>query len=43
MGTIVQVQGARGYANGYVVFIFLAMASLLLAGVLKWKRKWPIP
>jgi len=38
MGTIVQLQGIEGYANGFVVFICLAMASLLLVGVLKRKR-----
>jgi hypothetical protein len=38
MGTIVQVQGTEGYATGFAVFICLAMASLLLVGVLKWKR-----
>jgi NNP family nitrate/nitrite transporter-like MFS transporter len=38
MGTIVQVQGTEGYANGFVVFIFLAATSLLLVGVLKRKR-----
>jgi hypothetical protein len=38
MGTIVQLQGIEGYANGFVVFICLAMASLLLVGVLKRNR-----
>jgi NNP family nitrate/nitrite transporter-like MFS transporter len=38
MGTIVQLQGTEGYATGFAVFICLAMASLLLVGVLKWKR-----
>jgi len=38
MGTIVQVQGTEGYANGFVVFICLAGISLLLLGVLKRKR-----
>lgn len=38
MGTIVQVQGVKGYANGFAVFICLAAISLLLVGVLKRKR-----
>jgi NNP family nitrate/nitrite transporter-like MFS transporter len=38
MGSIVQLQGIEGYANGFVVFICLAMASLLLVGVLKRNR-----
>jgi NNP family nitrate/nitrite transporter-like MFS transporter len=38
MGTIVQVQGTKGYANGFVVFICLAAISLLLVGVLKRER-----
>lgn len=38
MGIIVQVQGTQGYANGFVIFVFLAMASLLLVGILKRKR-----
>ena len=38
MGTIVQVQGTEGYANGFVVFICLAAISLLLVGILKRKR-----
>ncbi len=38
MGTIVQVQGIEGYANGFVVFICLAVISLLLVGILKRKR-----
>lgn len=38
MGIIVQVQGPVGYANGFVVFVFLSTFSLLLVGVLKRKR-----
>ena len=38
MGIIVQVQGIEGYANGFVVFICLAVISLLLVGILKRKR-----
>jgi NNP family nitrate/nitrite transporter-like MFS transporter len=38
MGIIVQVQGTEGYANGFVVFICLAVLSLLLIGILKRKR-----
>jgi hypothetical protein len=38
MGTIVQLQGIEGYANGFAVFICLAMASLLLVGILKRQR-----
>jgi hypothetical protein len=44
MGIIVQVRGAAGYANGFVVFVCLAAVSLLLVGVLKRKRaKVPAP
>jgi NNP family nitrate/nitrite transporter-like MFS transporter len=44
MGIIVQVRGAEGYANGFVVFVCLAAVSLLLVGVLKRKRaKVPAP
>jgi len=38
MGTIVEVQGTQGYANGFVVFVLLAMVSLLLVGILRRKR-----
>jgi NNP family nitrate/nitrite transporter-like MFS transporter len=38
MGTIVQVQGAEGYANGFVIFACLAGISLLLLGVLHRNR-----
>lgn len=38
LGTIVQIQGSVGYANGFAVFIFLSIVSLFLIGVLKWKR-----
>src|SRR3972149_5954284 len=38
MGTVVQLRGATGYASGFVVFVGLAVVSLLLVGVLRRKR-----
>jgi hypothetical protein len=38
MGTIVEIRGAEGYASGFVVFVGLAVVSLLLVGVLRQKR-----
>jgi len=38
MGIIVQIQGAGGYATGFVVFICLAVISLFLVEVLRRKR-----
>ncbi len=38
MGTIVQVQGTKGYTTGFVVFILLAAISLLIVEVLRRKR-----
>jgi len=38
MGTFVQIQGNRGYATGFVVFVCLAAFSLLLVRVLRRKR-----
>jgi NNP family nitrate/nitrite transporter-like MFS transporter len=38
MGIIVQVQGTGGYANGFVVYIGLAVVSILLISILKRKR-----
>ena len=35
MGAFVRAQGTQGYAGGFVTFILLALASLLLAYVLK--------
>ena len=44
MGTIVQVRGIGGYATGFAVFIALAVVSLLLVEILRWKRaKVPTP
>jgi NNP family nitrate/nitrite transporter-like MFS transporter len=38
MGIIVQVQGTDGYATGFLVFVCLAVVSLLLVEVLRRKR-----
>ena len=38
MGTVVQLRGATGYASGFVVFVGLAVVSLLLVWVLRRKR-----
>ncbi len=36
MGTFVRIWGEHGYAQGFVVYIALALLALMLVYVLKW-------
>jgi NNP family nitrate/nitrite transporter-like MFS transporter len=43
LGFAVSDLGKRGYAIGFIVFIFLALFSLSMAWILKYTREVPIP
>lgn len=43
MGFAVHDLGQRGYAIGFIVFVFLALFSLSMAWILKYTREAPVP